>query len=510
MRALLCLLAAALALAPPARAQSVTSERPDGVTVTIYRDPDRAGDDSLDLRWLRGYALITERRTVAIPAGRAVIRFEGVAGGILPESAIIEGLPEGVREKNLDADLLSARSLYAHSLGRPVTVRRTIGDHSHEERAIIRAGPDGGAILETRDGFEAVDCGPYDEGLLYPEVPAGLSAKPTLSVETESPAPATVTLTLAYLAWGFDWQANYVATLRPDGAGADLFAWVTLASSDVTSFPDAQTMVIAGKPNREQGGGFALSRNDTRIWFRCFPNEVLLANAVSMKRNSDSVVDAISAEDIGAFPDRSVTEALQRIPGVRQEELGDLKLYRVPEPTTVASMSQKQVMLLDKPAVPVEIYYHLAVVGEQLSPMSIKLRAQNREARGLGLPLPAGPVAVFDRLGGRSMLVGEAYLGDKSINEEVDLDIAASAEVAASQQRLRAGRDWQEVELRVSNAHPHPVRLEVEFFDVEGAFRVERFGEKLGRKNGHPLWSVEIPANSVRTLRYRLVQPALR
>ena len=41
-----------------------------------------------------------------------------------------------------------------------------------------------------------------------------------------------------------------------------------------------------------------------------------LANAQNIKRNSDTVVDAITAEDIGALPDRSVNEALQRVPGL--------------------------------------------------------------------------------------------------------------------------------------------------------------------------------------------------
>ena len=41
-----------------------------------------------------------------------------------------------------------------------------------------------------------------------------------------------------------------------------------------------------------------------------------LASAQNIKRNSDTVVDAITASDIGALPDRSVTEALQRVPGV--------------------------------------------------------------------------------------------------------------------------------------------------------------------------------------------------
>ncbi len=41
-----------------------------------------------------------------------------------------------------------------------------------------------------------------------------------------------------------------------------------------------------------------------------------LANAQNVKRNADTVVDAITAQDIGALPDRSVTEALQRVPGI--------------------------------------------------------------------------------------------------------------------------------------------------------------------------------------------------
>jgi TonB-dependent receptor len=41
-----------------------------------------------------------------------------------------------------------------------------------------------------------------------------------------------------------------------------------------------------------------------------------LANSQSIKRNADTIVDAITASDIGALPDRSVTEALQRVPGV--------------------------------------------------------------------------------------------------------------------------------------------------------------------------------------------------
>lgn len=41
-----------------------------------------------------------------------------------------------------------------------------------------------------------------------------------------------------------------------------------------------------------------------------------LKNAVDIKRNSTAVVDAVSAEDVGKFPDSDVGESLGRIPGV--------------------------------------------------------------------------------------------------------------------------------------------------------------------------------------------------
>jgi TonB-dependent receptor len=41
-----------------------------------------------------------------------------------------------------------------------------------------------------------------------------------------------------------------------------------------------------------------------------------LESAQGIKRNSDVIVDSVTAEDIGAMPDRSVVETLQRIPGV--------------------------------------------------------------------------------------------------------------------------------------------------------------------------------------------------
>src|SRR6266446_5623132 len=42
-----------------------------------------------------------------------------------------------------------------------------------------------------------------------------------------------------------------------------------------------------------------------------------LENAINTKRGADTVVDAISAEDVGKFPTENVAESLQRVTGVQ-------------------------------------------------------------------------------------------------------------------------------------------------------------------------------------------------
>lgn len=63
------------------------------------------------------------------------------------------------------------------------------------------------------------------------------------------------------------------------------------------------------------------------------------ARAIDVKREADSVVDAISAEDIGKLPDRTISDSLQRIPGIqiRREagEGGRINIRGLPQVTTL-------------------------------------------------------------------------------------------------------------------------------------------------------------------------------
>jgi hypothetical protein len=174
-------LLAALALSARAGAQAiVTSPAPDRVAVTVYRNGDR-GLEPMNLGWLGGYALVSETRHVALPAGTSELRFEGVTSGIVPQSAIVTGLGEAVLEKNRDARLLSPGSLLDASLGERVHLRRTSKATGaiREQDAIVRATAEG-VVIQTADGIEALLCTGLPETVSVGEVPLALSAKPTL------------------------------------------------------------------------------------------------------------------------------------------------------------------------------------------------------------------------------------------------------------------------------------------------------------------------------------------
>ena len=62
-----------------------------------------------------------------------------------------------------------------------------------------------------------------------------------------------------------------------------------------------------------------------------------LESAQAIKLQSDTFVDSITATDIGAFPDKSVAEALQRVPGITVSRLqsSDDSNHFSAEPATV-------------------------------------------------------------------------------------------------------------------------------------------------------------------------------
>lgn len=485
----------------------VTSAAPDRVAVTVYRDPNRAAATAPDLSWLNGYALITETRQVSIPAGESTIRFEGVAGGILPQSAIVAGFPEGIVERNRDAYLLSPATLVDRSLGQRVHLRRTSTATGavREQEAVVRSGADGAVVLQTAEGFEALRCTGLAETLVFDGVPEGLTARPTLSVRTRASQPVTATITLSYLASGFDWQANYIAYLSADGNRVDLFAWLTLASNDETNFVNADTQAVAGRLNREDAERG--EREGGPLNLRCWPQaEPIVVAEDEIELQQANVAEELLRELPGAEA-IVVTGAMI----AQRENLGDLKLYRIPEPVTVAANSQKQVALLEQRGVRAALVYRqrLDPDGDSGSPEpSIRyLVTRNREAEGLGIPLPAGGVVLFATGAGRPVLIGEGSLDDRAVGDDVEIRLDEALGVRTTVEQLGEDEEqdrWRDYQLIVTNDQTVPVSFEAEFaVDDDDDLRPQ---SRLSRRNGRPLWAATVPANGRATLRYRIVE----
>src|SRR3984885_8786839 len=150
-------------------ASEVLAEPPSDLIVTVYRAPYR-DSGSIDLNDLNGFALVTETRLVRVPAGVSRVRFEGVADGIEPVSAIVTGLPNAILEKNLDAELLSPATLIATANGQPVLLVRSNSKTGQTERVpgVIASGPDAdGVVFQSKDGIEALRCSGIPELITF-------------------------------------------------------------------------------------------------------------------------------------------------------------------------------------------------------------------------------------------------------------------------------------------------------------------------------------------------------
>lgn len=511
-------------IASPLAAQTVVvSGEPEAVSLTVYRG-QKYGNAPIDPNWPTGYALVTETRTVTIPAGESVVRFEGVAEGMFPESAIVTGLPRGVKEKNRDARLLSPLGLVDAYLKRAVSITRTskATGIARTYDAVITSAPGGAVILQTGEGYEALRCTGLPERMGFDTVPANLSAKPTLSVITQSDKPTTAKLTLTYMAAGFDWQANYIAQVQERGldgkSKVDMFAWLTLANGGNQSFVNANTMAIAGEPNRVARAAQARPTGGP-LQLKCWPMQrthqvpFRLGYAppppppppapMAMAAYDEADAEAIMVTGARMRAEKSMSPVAVVV--AEQENLGDLKLYRIPEPVTVNAKGQKQVAMLVKPGAAFELLYTANVENyaddesNDSFPMTTLFRGENRTEKGLGLPMPQGQVMVFENSQYGPLLAGQTSLKDRAIGDELEMAIGQASDVRYRVTKISETRDRQRFRVQITNARNSPANVEIEIpFELRGN------PKGLTKIDGVPTWKTTVAGNGEAELFYEV------
>ncbi len=536
-----------LAAASPAHAQDsaqsqtarqvVDASAPQSLSVTVYRDPNRRLGEEMNRDWPRGFAMISETRTVILPAGQSTIRFDGVAEGMVGVSAIVSGLPGGTIEKNRNAELLSPAALINGALGNRVTITRTnpaTGKPSSES-AIVRTRADGGLVLQTSQGFEAVRCAGLPETLTFDRIPSGLSAKPVFSINTNDASGGTYQVVLTYLAWGFDWQANYVATLQdtaredigPDGTfKLGLLSWLTILNDNGQSFDDAELLVIAGRLSIVSDFD-ELSEEPVAAPMRlsCYPIGSTAAGTPfapppppppppAMAPMADRIVVTAARRSKGANLEMAAAEVMQAV----EEQLGDLKLYRVPERVDVSAKGLKQIAFLNRQDVEARFLYvsrcgffvtRDSVEDPGLTPTEMLLVTKNEDERGLGVALPQGGMALFEPSSFGPQLVADVDMRDYAEDQDIELEIGESNQVfsqcipAPGPVTESNRRSWFKMGAKLTNANPHAVRVRMDLGE-SGGWDVRWRGLRTRTKDGRIIAEFDLPANSERTYSWQI------
>jgi hypothetical protein len=435
----------------------VTSPHPDQVSITIYRDL---------------VALVTETRTVDLPADGVTLEFQGVVDTLIPQSAVLTGAGRAVAESNYEFDRLTPDNLLAKSIGKTVTLTRTnraTGKTRQVDATLVSANEDG-VLFRTADGAEALHCSGLPERMTFMEIPGELHPEPALSVQLPPGAPGRRQVRVSYIATGFAWNADYVAHLRD--RRMDLAGWLTLENLSGSSFRDAEVQVVAGRLNlldaAEQRGSSLYGES------RIYSTEESVESARDWARErlrSESEQDGntlrhftgcyplgpgdYSTADIGRFPDGRLAQALQRITAADAEELdeivttgtraslaarenlADYQMYRLPDRTDLNAHQTKQVAFLAKTDVAVDRFYGVKLGGndpdlqelEDGVPAVVKVGWRNVAADGLGEPLPGGVARFFEAGDGGEVFVGDARLRDSPVGVPIELGIGRSTDL---------------------------------------------------------------------------------
>ena len=432
-------------------ALSAAASAETGIDITIYAD---------------NQTLVQDVRTVTFTGGQQRIEFKNVSAQIRPETASLVATDMGIIEQNFDYDLLSPSKIMENAVGQTITLVRTnpaTGAETREQAVVLAA--NGGVVLQIGNRIEVL----RDDGLpvrvIFDHIPPNMRADPTLSVTVQAKAGSREAA-LRYLTPGLGWRADYVA-LYDEGKGTiDVQGWVTLTNNSGTTYNNARTVLVAGRPRMleqsyQQRGGY--------------------------RGGDDTLVEA-------------GTES-----GTR-ERLGDYYLYPLAERTTIANLQTKQVSFLDVHGAPAQHGYQLRLGWLQTSETPLSAATMysfsNSANGGLGDQLPAGVVRFYLKdARGQAQFIGEHAIGHTPMGSKLAISTGDAFDVKVKpvvEARTKINdRRWKtQMSYTVTNALPKPVTVQIIQGGLWGDTKVAEESLKSERRDADSVvWNVTVPAN---------------
>src|SRR5882724_4866280 len=439
----IALLAAIAILYPAARGNKVYASQEKEAARTSAADQSTSLNDQTDLNvtvYNSNIALIRDVRNLALPGGTFRLKFMDIAATVNPATVHFRSLtdPEklSVIEQNYEYDLLEPAKLLHKYVGKEVTLVRSYQENGTTKREEIKA-----TLLSDNNGpvwkiGNDIVTGMYAESYRFPEVPANLFDRPTLLMSLDNSGARKHQIEASYLATNLSWNSDYVLTVGRDDKAADLDGWVTLANNSGTAFHNARLQLVAGDLNR-------------------------LPVPSGMAMRADAARAMVAKEQ-----------------QFQQESFSEYHLYSLSRRTSVEDKETKQISLLQGSGVPVDkvfvvngqnFYYHNQSNpgSPQKDPVMVFYKFKNEEKAGLGMPLPAGNLRVYqkDSKGG-VLFIGEDHIDHTPKDETVTVHIGNAFDVVAERKQTDYKRIdthvWEmEFEITLRNHKETPITVEV-------------------------------------------------
>jgi hypothetical protein len=451
-----------------AGALSTTVEDQADLAVTVY---------NTDL------ALVRDIRTLRLPDGTFDLRFEDIAGSVNPATVHVRSLsqPDRLRvlEQNFEYDLLDPDKLLRKYVGRDVTLVRTRQEDGSSRNEEVQA-----RLLAFNEGpvwqiGDEIVTGLRSDYLRFPTLPENLYDRPTLIWTLGNSGASDHRVEASYLAGRVSWAADYVLTIARDAATADLDGWVTLTNESGTAFMNASLQLVAGDLNR-----------------------VVQQSARRMAQ----------AEALQAVP---------AAPAFQQEAFADYHLYTLGRRTSIRNHETKQLSLLAGSGIPTikrfvvegrQAYYRNAQhPGSPLrDAVQVQYRLRNDGASGLGTPLPAGIVRVYQAdSSGRIQFAGEDRITHTPKDELLTLHVGNAFDVVCERRQTdfeRLGDSTYELAFEIVLRNHKPTPIEVELHEpLGGDWRMLESTHEVTRTSA---WSaqftVPVEANGTTQVGYRV------
>jgi hypothetical protein len=420
-------------------------------------------------------ALVKDVRQIHLQSGVFPLRFEDVAASINPSTVHFRSLTNpdklSVVEQNYEYDLLNPQKLLQKYVGREVTF--TLG--GAEVKGLLLSDNDGPVWKIGSEIVTGLPTGPYH----FPDLPDNLYSRPTLIWTLDNRGGDSQRVEASYLANSMSWNADYVLNVGSNEKSADLEGWVTLANNSGVAYENAKLQLVAGNLHRTE--------------------------------------PAVNAR-VKAMAALAPTDEAQQF---AQENFSEYHLYTLGRRTSIENNESKQISLLAAANVPVE--KHLEVDGQQYffrssqgignpQPQAVKVLYQfkNEDKAGLGIPLPAGTVRVYqaDTHGG-TQFAGEDQITHTPKDEALHIYTGDAFDVVCERKqtdfkKIASNVVETEYQITLRNHKDSAVTVEVRE-PIGGDWEVLKSNYKGDKLDSSTLaFSIPVDKDGTATLDYRV------